>query len=135
MVTIILMWKFMLPQHTIAAVLVASLCAGCAVGPDYVRPEVALPSTYQALSSPDRNSAGAPAGLSAWWTGFGDEQLNRYVAQALEQNLDLAQSAARVAQARAGLGAADAALMPSGAVSGQAARAYQSVGNTFGPGT
>lgn len=122
----------MLPQHTIAAVLVASLCAGCAVGPDYVRPEVALPSTYQALASPDRNSAGVPAGLSAWWTGFGDEQLNQYVAQALEQNLDLAQSVARVAQARAGLGAADAALMPSGAVSGQAARAYQSVETPLG---
>lgn len=28
----------MLPKHTLAALLVASLSAGCAVGPDYVRP-------------------------------------------------------------------------------------------------
>jgi outer membrane protein TolC len=48
------------------------------------------------------------------WAGFGDPQLTRFVGLALEQNLDLAQASARVAQARAGLEAADAALMPSG---------------------
>jgi NodT family efflux transporter outer membrane factor (OMF) lipoprotein len=54
------------------------------------------------------------------------------VALALEQNLDLAQAAARVTQARAGLGAANAALLPSGNISGQAARAYQSVETPLG---
>lgn len=29
----------MLPKHTIVALTVASLLAGCAVGPDYVRPD------------------------------------------------------------------------------------------------
>ena len=51
---------------------------------------------------------------------------------ALEQNLDLAQASARVMQARAGLGAANAALLPSGNVAGQAARAYQSVETPLG---
>ena len=64
--------------------------------------------------------------------GFSDPQLIRLVELALEQNLDLAQASARVVQARAGLGAADAALLPSGSVSGQAARAYQSVETPLG---
>src|SRR5690606_24726007 len=72
------------------------------------------------------------ADLLAWWTGFGDAQLARFVTLALAQNLDLAQASARVTQARAGLGAANAALLPSGNVSGQAARAYQSVETPLG---
>ena len=54
------------------------------------------------------------------------------MSRALQQNLDLAQAVARVAQARAGLGAADAALLPTGVVSGQAARAYQSTQTPLG---
>ncbi|SPA14916.1 Outer membrane lipoprotein, efflux system [Cupriavidus taiwanensis] len=67
-----------------------------------------------------------------WWAGFGDPQLTRFVQLALEQNLDLAQAFARVTQARAGLGAANAALLPSGNITGQAARAYQSVETPLG---
>lgn len=52
--------------------------------------------------------------------------LSQYVTDALAQNLDLAQATARMAQARAGLSMATAALLPSGNISGQAARAYQS---------
>lgn len=79
-----------------------------------------------------QRSAGSTADLRAWWSGFGDPQLTRFVTLALEQNLDLAQAASRVSQARAGLGAANAALLPSGSVSGQAARAYQSVETPLG---
>ena len=74
----------------------------------------------------------AAAELASWWSAVGDPQLTRFVSLALAQNLDLAQAAARVAQARAGLGAADAALLPSAAVSGQAARAYQSTQTPLG---
>ena len=37
----------MLHKRTLAALLVASLSAGCAVGPDYVRPPIALPGQFQ----------------------------------------------------------------------------------------
>ncbi len=73
-----------------------------------------------------------PASLVNWWEGFDDPALTEFVAKALEQNLDLAQASARVAQARAGLGAANAALLPSGNISGQAARSYQSVETPLG---
>lgn len=120
----------------------ASLAAGCAVGPDYHRPDVPLPERYLGQSAVEQrvadNGASASAAsaaatnMNAWWTGFGDPQLTRFVALALEQNLNLAQASARVSQARAGLGAANAALLPSGSVSGQAARAYQSVETPLG---
>jgi NodT family efflux transporter outer membrane factor (OMF) lipoprotein len=108
------------------------LLAGCAVGPDYVRPRVAMPDHFQGQAEVGQRHAPAGAELATWWTGFGDPQLTRYVTLALEQNLDLAQASARVAQARAGLGAATAALLPSGNISGQAARAYQSVETPLG---
>ncbi|NUX54639.1 efflux transporter outer membrane subunit [Paraburkholderia youngii] len=122
----------MLPKRTLAMLIVASLSAGCAVGPDYVRPDVAMPERFMGQTAVDHRHATATADLVTWWTAFGDPQLTRFVALALEQNLDLAQASARVAQARAALGAANAALLPSGNVSGQAARVYQSVETPLG---
>ncbi len=86
----------------------------------------------QGQTAVEQRTANAAADLSAWWAGFGDPQLTRFVLLSLEQNLDLAQAFARVTQARAGLGAANAALLPSGNVTGQAARAYQSVETPLG---
>ncbi|HUE90498.1 efflux transporter outer membrane subunit [Pseudomonas sp.] len=122
-----------MPSKRILALLIsASLSAGCAVGPDYIRPDTPLPEQYLGQTAVEQRHAAANADLIAWWTGFDDPQLTRFVTLALEQNLDLAQAAARVAQARAGLGAANAALLPSGNLSGQAARAYQSVETPLG---
>ncbi|TDN69228.1 TolC family protein [Paraburkholderia sp. BL10I2N1] len=122
----------MLPKRTLAMLIVASFSAGCAVGPDYVRPDVPMPERFQGQTAVDQRPAAATADLTTWWAGFGDLQLTRFVALALEQNLDLAQASARVAEAHAGLGAANAALLPSGNVSGQAARVYQSVETPLG---
>ncbi|KQW00645.1 efflux transporter outer membrane subunit [Rhizobacter sp. Root1221] len=122
----------MLPKSALATLLVASLSAGCAVGPDYIRTDVPMPQRYLGQPAVDQRPATAHADLDTWWTGFEDPQLTRFVTLALAQNLDLAQASARVSQARAGLGAANAALMPSGQLSGQAARAYQSVETPLG---
>lgn len=122
----------MLPQRPLALLIVASLSAGCAVGPDYIQPDTPMPKQYLGQAAIDQRHASASADLLTWWTGFGDPHLTRFVTLALEQNLDLAQAAARVVQARAGLGAAHAALLPSGNIGGQAARAYQSVETPLG---
>ena len=119
------------PKHTLVA-LVAGLLAGCAVGPDYVRPDVPMLEQFRGQAAVDQRHAPSNADLVTWWADFGDARLTRFVTQALEQNLDLAQASARVSQARAGLGAANAALLPSGNVSGQAARAYQSIETPLG---
>jgi NodT family efflux transporter outer membrane factor (OMF) lipoprotein len=122
----------MLARYALSLFTVAGLLAGCAVGPDYGRPGVPLPERFHGLAAVGHRHAGADADLAEWWKGFGDPQLTRYVTLAQERNLDLAQASARVAQARAGLGAANAALLPSGNVTGQAARAYQSVETPLG---
>ena len=90
-----------------------------------------MPQRFQGQRAVEQRQAVAEAALATWWTGFDDPQLTRFVTLALAQNLDLAQAAARVTQARAGR-AANAALLPSGNVSGQAARVYQSVETPLG---
>ena len=116
----------------IALLVSASLIAGCAVGPDYQRPNAPLSDRYMGQASVEQRRGATQASLVAWWKGFGDPQLAEFVSKALEQNLDLAQAAARVTQARAGLSAANAALLPSGNISGQAARSYQSIETPLG---
>ena len=116
----------------LAAAVAAVAATGCAVGPDYRRPDAPVPDHYLGQPAVPSPTASPAAGLAAWWDGFGDPQLARYVAQALEHNLDLAQAAARVAQARAGLHAADAALLPSATANASATRAYQSVETPLG---
>lgn len=120
------------PLRPLAFLLSASLMAGCAVGPDYHRPSAPLSSRYVGQPSVEQRSASAQADLVRWWEAFGDPTLTAFITKALEQNLDLAQASARVTQARAGLGAANAALLPSGNINGQAARAYQSVETPLG---
>ncbi|WP_027713030.1 efflux transporter outer membrane subunit [Dickeya chrysanthemi] len=122
----------MLPKSPVIVLIVAGLLAGCAVGPDYTRPAVSMQKKYLGQEAVNQRHAVTHAELLTWWEGFGDPQLTRFITQALQQNLSLAQASARVVQARAGLGAANAALLPSGNISGQAGRAYQSVETPLG---
>lgn len=115
---------------TLGALILATLSAGCSVGPDYVRPELPVASHYMGLkqAEPIKHTPSlSAADLSAWWTVFADAPLSRLVDMALAQNLDMAQAAARVLQARAGLDFATAALHPAGSLGAQTARSYQSV--------
>ena len=120
----------MFALRMLTAAVLAVTATGCAVGPDYRRPDAPVPDHY--LGQPAAAAQRPASDLAAWWNGFGDPRLAGYVAQALERNLDLAQAMARVAQARAGLGAANAALLPSAAITGSAARAYQSAETPLG---
>ena len=73
------------------------LLAGCTVGPDYQKPDVAVPQAYRGLE-------GAPTApqmdLSAWWTSFQDPELESLIARALKSNLDLMTAMSRVREAR-----------------------------------
>ncbi|RJG57666.1 efflux transporter outer membrane subunit [Sphingobium terrigena] len=105
----------------------AALLAGCAVGPRYVSPVVTQPPAFQGGPSVEaRASAAETANLVSWWRAFDDPLLTSLVERGLAQNLDLQQASARVVQARAALKGTNAALMPSGQVSGQAGEVYQS---------
>ncbi|MCE3608106.1 efflux transporter outer membrane subunit [Massilia sp. P8910] len=122
----------MLLNRSLLMFAAAGLAAGCAVGPEYSRPATPIPERYLGQTTVAQRQVAASADLIAWWEGFGDAQLSRYVTLALAQNLDIGQASARLAQARAGIGAANAALLPSGTVAAQGARAYQSVESPLG---
>ncbi|GAA3911756.1 efflux transporter outer membrane subunit [Luteimonas lutimaris] len=70
----------------VAALTVA--LSACTVGPDFVRPDMAVPDTF--IQSPDVATDDAvPATDAAFWQGFGDPQLTALVEQALSANHDL----------------------------------------------
>jgi len=73
----------------------ACLMTGCAVGPDYHRPDTPLSEHYMGQRAVENRAAATPASLAIWWEGFGDPVLSHFVTRALEQNLDLAQAMAR----------------------------------------
>jgi outer membrane protein TolC len=123
-----------MPAHprSLALLLSAVVLTGCAVGPDYRPPEIALSSTFLGQEGVAHRPVQHQADLTLWWAAFDDPLLTRFVSLAHEQNLDIEQAAARVVQSRASLRYADAALLPAGNVSANAARGYQSVETPLG---
>ena len=107
-----------------------ALLAGCAVGPDYRRPEVPVPAAYRAASEPP---AGASIGDSSWESVYTDPQLRDLIASALRNNLDLKVAVARVDEARAALGATRLRYLPTVDATGQIGRSKASLDAlTFG---
>lgn len=92
------------------------LCGCVNLGPDYQRPDLGVepPPSYEY----------APAETPAlvvedrWWEVFGDAELNRYVAEVLQNNWDIKRAAARVLEARARYGRVRADRFPSVGISG-----------------
>jgi NodT family efflux transporter outer membrane factor (OMF) lipoprotein len=113
-------------------VLLLSVLTGCAVGPDYRPPEIGLSERFLGQEAVEHRTGRSATELGAWWRGFDDPLLTHFVSLALEQNLDIAQAAARVSQSRASLRLADAALLPSGNIAAQGARAHLSVETPLG---
>ncbi|MEM5448804.1 efflux transporter outer membrane subunit [Paraburkholderia guartelaensis] len=71
-----------------------SYLAGCiSVGPDYSRPEVAVPATWR-VDLP----AAEEVVDTAWWEQFDDPVLNDLIQTALQGNLDVRIAAARIDQ-------------------------------------
>jgi multidrug efflux system outer membrane protein len=98
--------RFLTGLVGIAGVLFA---AGCAVGPDYRRPELTAPASFRGEAAPA--SAASLADLP-WWELFRDPALKGLIQDALAGNYDLRIAAARVAQARALAGVARAEFFP-----------------------
>ena len=83
---------------------------GCAVGPDYQAPAATAPAQW---SEPLAGGESAQsADVAVWWKSFNDPELNSLVERAVQANLDLKIAAARVREARAKYGLAEADLGP-----------------------
>ena len=86
-------------MRRLTVLLLAVLC-GCAVGPNYRRPQLALPDQFRGAPS----SATVSLADTRWQDLFNDQTLTQVVTTSLENNFDLHIAAERVQQARAQLG-------------------------------
>jgi NodT family efflux transporter outer membrane factor (OMF) lipoprotein len=102
--------------------------AGCAVGPDYSTPKIALPAHWGDAKT---TQATKPVELAQWWRRLNDPVLNDLVEQAVQGNLDVATAKAKIREARAMQREAVGALFPSLTGSGSATR-NQVSSNTLG---
>ena len=101
------------------------LLAGCAVGPNYKRPQVAVPNQWTV--APARGTSAKAIEKEDWWSSFQDPELNSLIERAAAQNLDFKLALDRVEEARAALGVARSGYFPSIDASASATRNRQRV--------
>ncbi|WP_410211682.1 efflux transporter outer membrane subunit [Aquirhabdus sp.] len=89
----------------LAAALSSQLLSGCAVGPDFVRPSTALPSSYTEKQINAAQSDGSQQLIgrdipAQWWEVFHSPALNHLVTASLQHNpsIEAAQAALRESQ-------------------------------------
>lgn len=107
----------------------AAVLAGCVVGPDYQKPQTALPASWGVAKKAEQ--AGPPE-LTQWWQKLNDPILDSLIAQAVEASLDVASAKARVREARAMYRQQTGALLPTldGSVSATRNKSTSSNENT-----
>src|SRR3989454_12160417 len=81
--------------------------AGCAVGPDYKRPEILAPTDWR--NGPEGRDS---LGDLGWWELFKDPALHELISAAVVANRDLQVAVARGLDSRAQLAVARAAQFP-----------------------
>lgn len=95
------------PRFLPTAALSVFVLGGCALGPDYQRPQLDMPAAY-----PDSYKAADEALRNDWWTLYGDATLNTLVAETLKNSADIKIAAALVEEAEALLGQTNAGIFP-----------------------
>ncbi|WP_409021199.1 efflux transporter outer membrane subunit [Caballeronia sp. LZ032] len=104
--------------------LAAAVLSGCAAGPDYVRPDVAMPVAYKTQIASDVPASATAAQdwkparpadttpRAAWWEVYGDPQLNALEERVEGANQTVAAAAARYRRARAAVAQTRSAYFP-----------------------
>lgn len=118
------------PQAVLLAVALAATLAGCAVGPDFVRPEPAAPEHWDDWRSgePALREAAANGAAPApdWWRAFNDPVLDELQRRAIDNSPDLLTAMLHFAQSRSQRRSAAADAAPSVNLGGDATRQRQS---------
>ena len=132
--------RFPLKRLTLALASTA-LLSGCAVGPDFFRPDAQLPEQYghetattpaasAEAAAPD-TAAVAPAPINPeWWRLFEDSTLDSLIAETLANNQDLQAAIARMQAAEAAAREAGSYRFPSVDLNGSVTRNHTS-GDAF----
>ncbi len=115
-----------LPLAAAASLLVLT---GCAVGPDYQRPSVDLPERYRA--APEATAETSSIGELAWQSVFTDPPLQKLIQEALAAGPDALLAAARVREAQANAGVANAPLFPQAQLSLETTPVAKETGDRF----
>ncbi|CAI8692559.1 efflux transporter outer membrane subunit [Burkholderia pyrrocinia] len=128
------------PLSAAVAVATAVLLAGCAVGPDYHRPDTSIPAAFK--EAPAGWKVAQPADRAdrgPWWTVYNDPQLDALIGKLNASNQTIAQSAAAYRQARALVTEARAAYFPTVGLTASGSRARtprtSSASSSFGSGS
>jgi multidrug efflux system outer membrane protein len=117
-------------KRTTASLLVALALSACAA-PQFKQPDVAVPQAFKestALLTAADGTRWKPAYAAEaqqrgqWWLAFNDTALTQLIEEATKNNANLAQAAARLKQARAIAGIAEADRMPQVGVNVAASR-------------
>jgi NodT family efflux transporter outer membrane factor (OMF) lipoprotein len=106
-----------------AALGVVLSLAGCAVGPNYTRPDAPIPAAYK--EAPEGWKVAQPADRidrGSWWTVFNDAQLNELEGRLNTSNQTIEQFAATYRQARALVSEARSAYFPTVGLSASGTR-------------
>lgn len=112
------------PLSAAVAVATAVLLAGCAVGPDYHRPDTSIPAAFK--EAPAGWKVAQPADRAdrgPWWSVYNDPQLDALIGKLNASNQTIAQSAAAYRQARALVTEARAAYFPTVGLTASGSRA------------
>ena len=96
--------------------------AGCAAGPDYVRPQIEAPAQYKELQGWRQAEPRDALPRGSWWTMFGDRELDALMARVDLSNQTLRAAEARFRQSRALADQARAALFPALSANASATR-------------
>lgn len=112
----------------LAAALIAIFVTGCAVGPDYQRPEISLPEQHAASKAVTDKTSLAD---SNWREVFTDPQLQELIAEALAAGPDALLAAARLREAEALAGVSRAPLFPQASLSLNTSPTVRKAGDQF----
>jgi multidrug efflux system outer membrane protein len=132
------MTKLHMIAKGVAPLLAALLMTACAA-PEFKQPAISVPTAFKESQLPEAAVKTAADGSTwkqaqaaeaqprgEWWLAFNDPALNELIAEATKANANLAVAAARVKQARAIAGIAEADRIPQVGVNVGAARQQQS---------
>jgi NodT family efflux transporter outer membrane factor (OMF) lipoprotein len=98
-------------MRRLAQAWIALWCCGCAVGPDFVRPDPPAADRYGSEAIPAQIALGREIS-SEWWTLFRSPELDRVLDRAIAANPTLAAARATLVQAREAVNAAQGGLYP-----------------------
>ena len=105
---------------------VTALLAGCAVGPNYHRPQAAAPAAFKEAWLPAQPGDDLPRGL--WWKAYADPVLDDLEASAGHSNQSIAQAEAAYRAALATVTGSGAGLLPSITANASSTKSYNGAG-------